>query len=119
MTHRNALRRILSHPPVTALDDGLTEEIIAGLSRFTYLKVIGLGALAKADSNATDARTVGTKLGARYLVDGSLRPARHCVCECNCWIRHQALRCRRKRLTVRFSRKTLLNCKTNSRQAFQ
>lgn len=60
---------------LAALGDGLTEEIIAGLSRFTYLRVIGPGASAKADSNATDARTIGTKLGARYIVDGSLRQA--------------------------------------------
>jgi TolB-like protein len=47
-----------AHGELSALSDGLTEEIIAGLSRFTYLRVL----------------TKGTT-GARYVLEGSLRQA--------------------------------------------
>jgi len=47
---------------VAALADGLSEEIVTGLSRFSYLKVVARGA---AHHEAT----------ARYVLDGSLRQA--------------------------------------------
>jgi TolB-like protein/Tfp pilus assembly protein PilF len=52
---------------LTALAEGLTEEIVTGLSRFSYLKVIARGASVGARS--------GNELGARYVMEGSLRQA--------------------------------------------
>jgi TolB-like protein/Tfp pilus assembly protein PilF len=58
-----------------ALADGLSEEVITGLSRFSYLRVIARGSTAKYSSEAGDVRTVGKELGARYVMEGSLRQA--------------------------------------------
>ena len=54
---------------LTALAEGLTEEIVTGLSRFSYLRVI---------SRSCHAATRGppaSELGARYVMEGSLRQA--------------------------------------------
>jgi TolB-like protein/Tfp pilus assembly protein PilF len=53
---------------LTSLAEGLTEEIVTGLSRFSYLKVISRG-------SPPDARSAGKELGARYIMEGSLRQA--------------------------------------------
>ena len=52
---------------LTALAEGLTEEIVTGLSRFSYLKVIA--------RSATVGGRSGNELGARYVMEGSLRQA--------------------------------------------
>jgi TolB-like protein len=51
-----------------ALAEGLTEEIVTGLSRFSYLRVISRSA-------TTGAGSAGKQLGARYVMEGSLRQA--------------------------------------------
>jgi TolB-like protein/tetratricopeptide (TPR) repeat protein len=51
---------------ITALAEALTEEIVTGLSRFSYLRVIARTAAAGLSS-------AGTEPGARYLMEGSLR----------------------------------------------
>src|ERR1035437_5141166 len=58
-----------------ALADGLSEEIVTGLSRFSYLKVIARGSTAKYSSESGDVRAIGKELGARYVMEGSLRQA--------------------------------------------
>jgi serine/threonine protein kinase len=58
---------------LTALAEGLTEEITTGLSRFSYLRVIARGSTAKYSSASVDVRTIGKELGARYVIEGSLR----------------------------------------------
>jgi len=58
-----------------SLADGLTEDIITGLSRFSYLRVIARGSTAKYSSESGDVRTIGKELGARYVMEGSLRQA--------------------------------------------
>jgi eukaryotic-like serine/threonine-protein kinase len=60
---------------LTALAEGLTEETITGLSRFTYLRVIARGSTLQVTGEAVDVRAVGTRLGARYVLEGSLRQA--------------------------------------------
>jgi adenylate cyclase len=60
---------------VAALADGLCEEIVTGLSRFSYLRVIARSSTLRFAAQATDVRSVGTELGARYVMDGSLRHA--------------------------------------------
>ena len=58
-----------------ALADGLSEEIVTGLSRFSYLRVIARGSTAKYSSESGDIRAIGKELGARYVMEGSLRQA--------------------------------------------
>jgi len=53
---------------ITALAEALTEEIVTGLSRFSYLRVISRTATAGVSS-------AGRELGARYVMEGSLRQA--------------------------------------------
>ena len=60
---------------LTALAEGLTEEIVTGLSRFSYLRVTARNSTRQVTGEAADARSVGEKLGARYVLDGSLRQA--------------------------------------------
>ena len=60
---------------IAALADGLSEEIVTGLSRFSYLRVIARGSTHKYADQTTDLRTVGKELGARYVMEGSLRQA--------------------------------------------
>ena len=58
-----------------ALADGLSEEVVTGLSRFSYLRVIARGSTAKYSSESGDIRAIGKELGARYVMEGSLRQA--------------------------------------------
>ena len=64
-----------SNSEITALAEGLTEEIVTGLSRFSYLRVIARGSTAQYSSEAADVRAIGKELGARYVMEGSLRQA--------------------------------------------
>ena len=52
--------------------EALTEDVTAGLTRFTYLDVLGGGDRGAYD---TDPRLVGRQLGARYLLTGRIRKA--------------------------------------------
>ena len=58
-----------------ALAEGITEEIVTGLSRFSYLRVIARTSTAKYSSESGDIRAIGKALGARYVMEGSLRKA--------------------------------------------
>lgn len=58
-----------------ALAEGLSEEIVTGLSRFSYLRVISRSSTLKYQNEAYDVRSVGKELGARYILEGSLRKA--------------------------------------------
>ena len=60
---------------LTALAEGLTEDIVTGLSRFSYLRVIARGSTARLKSESADMRSAGKELGARYVMEGSLRQA--------------------------------------------
>jgi TolB-like protein/Tfp pilus assembly protein PilF len=60
---------------ITSLAEGLSEEIVTGLSRFSYLRVMARGSTVQAAHHAADARTAGQTLGARYVMEGSLRQA--------------------------------------------
>ncbi len=58
-----------------ALADGLSEEIITGLSRFSYLRVIARGSTARYSNESGDIRAIGKELGARYVMESTLRQA--------------------------------------------
>jgi TolB-like protein/tRNA A-37 threonylcarbamoyl transferase component Bud32 len=60
---------------LAALSEGLTEDIVTGLSRFSYLRVIARGSTARFAGEAVDVRAAGRELGARYVMEGSLRQA--------------------------------------------
>ena len=62
-------------PGVAALAEGLTEDIVTGLWRFSYLRVIARSSTSRYSGEAVDVRTVGKELGARYILDGRLRRA--------------------------------------------
>ena len=62
-------------PDVAALAEGLTEDIVTGLSRFSYLRVIARSSTSRYAQGGVDVRSVGRELGARYVMEGSLRQA--------------------------------------------
>ncbi len=64
-----------SNTDLTALAEGLTEDIVTGLSRFSYLKVISRNATSRYSDDAVDLRNAGKGLGARYVMEGTLRQA--------------------------------------------
>src|SRR6266849_2427992 len=53
--------------------DGLGEDITTGLSRFRYLSVVASASAARLKGETGDERTLGAKLGARYVLEGSIR----------------------------------------------
>ena len=62
-------------PDLSALAEGLSEDIVTGLSRFSYLRVIARGSTLRYASAGVDVRAVGREVGARYVMEGSLRRA--------------------------------------------
>ena len=60
---------------LAALAEGLTEDIVTGLSRFSYLRVIARSSTSRYANESVDVRTAGKELGARYVMEGSLRHA--------------------------------------------
>jgi TolB-like protein/Tfp pilus assembly protein PilF len=60
---------------LTALAEGLSEDVVTGLSRFSYLRVIARGSTLRYANQTADLRNVGKELGARYVMEGSLRQA--------------------------------------------
>src|SRR5438552_9740782 len=53
--------------------NGLGEEITTGLSRFRYLSVVASASAARLKEETGDERTLAAKLGARYVLQGSIR----------------------------------------------
>ncbi|HST29691.1 MAG TPA: tetratricopeptide repeat protein [Chthoniobacterales bacterium] len=64
-----------SNSDLTALAEGLTEEIVTGLSRFSYLRVISCSSTSRYAKESVDVRSAGKELDARYVMEGSLRQA--------------------------------------------
>ena len=55
--------------------DGITEEIITQLTRFRELFVLARNTTLRYKGQAVDIKKVGRELGARYMVEGSVRKA--------------------------------------------
>src|SRR5437868_6530730 len=53
--------------------DGLGEDITTGLSRFRYLSVVARASAARLKGETGDEWALGAKLGARYVLEGSIR----------------------------------------------
>jgi serine/threonine protein kinase len=64
-----------SNADLTALADGLTDDILTGFSKFSYLRVIARSSTARYANPAADVRAVARELGARYVMEGSIRQA--------------------------------------------
>jgi TolB-like protein/Tfp pilus assembly protein PilF len=64
-----------SSESIGALADGLLEDTARGLSRFSYLRVVARSSTAKYAGQPHDAGAIGQDLGARYVLDGSIRQA--------------------------------------------
>ena len=60
---------------LSALAEGLSEDIVTGLSRFSYLSVIARSSTAPFVRDSGDVRAIGKKLGAHYVMEGSVRQA--------------------------------------------
>src|SRR5262245_18589183 len=62
-----------SHPEQEYLVDGIVEDIITELSRFSELFVIARNSSFQYKGRAVDVRQVGRELGVRYVLEGSVR----------------------------------------------
>src|SRR5207253_8848693 len=58
-----------------ALAEGLSDEIMTGLSRFSYLRVVARSSTIRYAGQDADVRSVGKELSARYVMAGNLRHA--------------------------------------------
>ncbi len=58
---------------IAALAEGLSEEIVTGLSRFSYLKVIARRSMPTASSSFDTNPALDADRRARFLIDGSIR----------------------------------------------
>jgi serine/threonine-protein kinase len=64
-----------SNPDLAALAEGLTEDIVTNMSKFSYLRVVARTSTAHYAKQAVDIRTAAKELGARYVMEGSVRQA--------------------------------------------
>jgi adenylate cyclase len=62
-----------SDPKQEYLVDGIVEDIITDLSRFSELFVIARNSTFQYKGKAIDVRQVGRELGVRYVLQGSVR----------------------------------------------
>lgn len=60
-------------PDQTFFSDGISEDIIGGLARFRSLSVTSASSSFSFRDKNTDRREIGRRLGATYLVEGSVR----------------------------------------------
>jgi adenylate cyclase len=60
-------------PQQDYFSDGITEDITTELSRFSELRVIARNSAFQYKGKAVDIRLVGRELGARYVLEGSIR----------------------------------------------
>jgi adenylate cyclase len=68
-----AFANLSADPAQEYLADGIVEDIITELSRFSELFVIARNSSFQYKGKATDVRQVGRELGVRYVLEGSLR----------------------------------------------
>lgn len=68
-----ALANASGDPREEYLSDGIAEDIITELSRFSELVVIARNSTFQYKGKPTDVRQIGRELGARYVLEGSVR----------------------------------------------
>jgi TolB-like protein/Tfp pilus assembly protein PilF len=59
----------------TLLAEGLTDDITAGLARFSHLRVVSRASVERLAGTQGDVRAAGARVGARYVLEGILRTA--------------------------------------------
>ena len=70
-----AFANMSGDPAQDYFSDGITEDIITGLSRFSELFVIARNSSFQYKRKSPDIRQVGRELGVRYVLEGSIRRA--------------------------------------------
>ena len=70
-----AFANLSGDPTQEYLSDGITEDIITELSRFSELSVIARNSSFTYKGKAVDVRQIGRELGVRYVLEGSFRRA--------------------------------------------
>ena len=70
-----AFTNMSGDPDQEYFSDGITEDIITGLSRFSELFVIARNSSFQYKGKSPDIRQVGRELGVRYVLEGSIRRA--------------------------------------------
>ena len=73
------LENLSEQPNQDFFADGLTEDIITRLSRFPDFFVIARNSTSQYKGQAVDVREIGHDLGARYVVEGSVRRSEETV----------------------------------------
>ena len=68
-----AFSNMSGDPSQEYFSDGITEDIITELSRFSELFVIARNSTFQYKGKAIDVRQVGRELGVRYVLEGSIR----------------------------------------------
>jgi adenylate cyclase len=68
-----ALNNLTGDPRQEYFSDGITEDIITELSRFSELRVIARNSTFQYKGKAVDVRQIGRELGVRYVLEGSIR----------------------------------------------
>ena len=69
------LTNLSGDPQREYFTDGVTEDIITGLGRFSGLRVMSLNAVQEFKGKTATLQTLKAQLGARYIVKGSVREA--------------------------------------------
>ena len=59
----------------TLLAEGITDDVTAGLARFSHFRVVSRASIERIDSALTDVRAASAHVGARYVVEGTVRSA--------------------------------------------
>jgi len=62
-------------PGMESFSEGLVEGMVTAFARFSYLHLIGLSSTRQYAGGTVDVRVAGKELGARYVLQGSLRKA--------------------------------------------
>jgi adenylate cyclase len=70
-----AFTNMSGDPGQDYFSDGITEDIVTGLSRFSELFVIARNSSFQYKGKSPDIRQVGRELGVRYVLEGSIRRA--------------------------------------------
>jgi adenylate cyclase len=70
-----AFANLTGDPQQEYFSDGITEDIITELSRFSELMVIACNSSFQYKGKAVDIRQIGRELGVRYILEGSIRRA--------------------------------------------
>ena len=58
---------------LAALAEGLTDDMVTNMSKFSYLRVVARSSTAQYAQRTVDVRAAAKELGARYVMEGGIR----------------------------------------------